>query len=285
MDLFGKKAQAENVELKKKVAELENEKYDLQTQSTDYAERLLECKRENREHRDKIAKLNASLSKHEVREWRVKELEDILARKEVEYKTTIDKLNKLLEEKNIEHTELYSKYKELENMNNCNLEAAQTLKEDLETEKNSCEWYSDKLTHRTAQLEKKEKELEIYKKNNKKLDTLWKLSEKKEKEAKEQLEDYSNTIRLQCDRIDAINTEKADLELQIKSLVASNKAKQIEIDRLKEDKDGKLYLDREKEEIKKLENIANNTKKGRIKSKNLKKSIDIRKNAIDRVQE
>ena len=261
MDLFGKKAQAENVELKKKVAELENEKYDLQTQSTDYAERLLECKRENREHRDKIAKLNASLSKHEVREWRVKELEDILARKEVEYKTTIDKLNKLLEEKNIEHTELYSKYKELENMNNCNLEAAQTLKEDLETEKNSCEWYSDKLTHRTAQLEKKEKE------------------------AKEQLEDYSNTIRLQCDRIDAINTEKADLELQIKSLVASNKAKQIEIDRLKEDKDGKLYLDREKEEIKKLENIANNTKKGRIKSKNLKKSIDIRKNAIDRVQE
>lgn len=229
MDLFGKKAQAENVELKKKVAELESEKYDLQTQSTDYAERLLECKRENREHRDKIAKLNASLSKHEVREWRVKELEDILARKEVEYKTSTDKLNKLLEEKTIEHTELYSKYKELENMNNCNLEAAQTLQKDLE--------------------------------------------------------DYANTIRLQCDRIDAINTEKADLELQIKSLTASNKAKQIEIDRLKEDKDGKLYLDREKEEIKKLENIANNTKKGRIKSKNLKKSIDIRKNAIDRVQE
>ena len=74
-------------------------------------------------------------------------------------------------------------------------------------------------------------------------------------------------------------------QLQIKSLLASNKAKQIEIDRLKEDKDGKLYLDREKEEIKKLEGIANNTKKGRIKSKNLKKSIDIRKNAIDRVQE
>lgn len=229
MDLFGKKAQAENVELKKKVAELESKKYDLQTQSTDYAERLLECKRENREHRDEIAKLHASLSKHEVREWRVKELEDILARKEVEYKTSTDKLNKLLEEKTIEHTELYSKYKELENMNNCNLEAAQTLQKDLE--------------------------------------------------------DYSNTIRLQCDRIDAINTEKADLELQIKSLIASNKAKQIEIDRLKEDKDGKLYLDREKEEIKKLENIANNTKKGRIKSKNLKKSIDIRKNAIDRVQE
>lgn len=229
MDLFGKKAQAENVELKKKVAELENKKYDLQTQSTDYAERLLECKRKNREYRDEIAKLNASLSKHEVKEWRVKELEDILARKEVEYKTSTDKLNKLLEEKTIEHTELYSKYKELENMNNCNLEAAQTLQKDLE--------------------------------------------------------DYANTIRLQCDRIDAINTEKADLELQIKSLVASNKTKQIEIDRLKEDKDGKLYLDREKEEIKKLEGIANNTKKGRIKSKNLKKSIDIRKNAIDRIQE
>ena len=229
MDLFGKKAQAENVELKKKVAELESEKYDLQTQSTDYAERLLECKRENREHRDEIAKLHVSLNKYEVREWRVKELEDILARKEVEYKTSTDKLNKLLEEKNIEHTELYSKYKELENMNNCNLEAAQTLQKDLE--------------------------------------------------------DYANTIRLQCDRIDAINTEKADLELQIKSLVASNKAKQIEIDRLKEDKDGKLYLDREKEEIKKLEGIANNTKKGRIKSKNLKKSINIRKNAIDRIQE
>lgn len=229
MDLFGKKAQAENVELKKKVAELKNEKYDLQTQSTDYAERLLECKRENREHRDEIAKLHVSLNKYEVREWRVKELEDILARKEVEYKTNTDKLNKLLEEKNIEHTELYSKYKEMENMNNCNLEAAQTLQKDLE--------------------------------------------------------DYANTIRLQCDRIDAINTEKADLELQIKSLLASNKAKQIEIDRLKEDKDGKLYLDREKEEIKKLENIANNTKKGRIKSKNLKKSIDIRKNAIDRIQE
>lgn len=229
MDLFGKKAQAENVELKKKVAELENEKYDLQTKSTDYAERLLECKRENREHRDEIAKLHVSLNKHEVREWRVKELEDILARKEVEYKTSIDKLNKLLEEKTIEYTELYSKYKEMENMNNCNLEAAKTLQKDLE--------------------------------------------------------DYANTIRLQCDRIDAINTEKADLELQIKSLTASNKAKQIEIDRLKEDKDGKLYLDREKEEIKKLENIANNTKKGRIKSKNLKKSIDIRKNAIDRIQE
>lgn len=229
MDLFGKKAQAENVELKKKVAELENEKYDLQTKSTDYAERLLECKRENREHRDEIAKLHVSLNKHEVKEWRVKELEDILARKEVEYKTSTDKLNKLLEEKTIEHTELYSKYKEMENMNNCNLEAAQTLQKDLE--------------------------------------------------------DYSNTIRLQCDRIDAINTEKADLELQIKSLLASNKAKQIEIDRLKEDKDGKLYLDREKEEIKKLEGIANNTKKGRIKSKNLKKSIDIRKNAIDRIQE
>ena len=229
MDLFGKKAQAENVELKKKVAELEKEKYDLQTQSTDYAERLLKCKRENREHRDEIAKLHVSLNKHEVKEWRVKELEDILARKEVEYKTSIDKLNKLLEEKTIEYTELYSKYKEMENMNNCNLEAAQTLQKDLE--------------------------------------------------------DYANTIRLQCDRIDAINTEKADLELQIKSLVASNKAKQIEIDRLKEDKDGKLYLDREKEEIKKLENIANNTKKGRIKSKNLKKSIDIRKNAIDRIQE
>ena len=246
MDLFGKKAQAENVELKKKVAELENEKYDLQTQSTDYAERLLECRRENREHRDEIAKLNASLSKHEVKEWRVKELEDIIARKEVEYKE---------------------------------------LEKDLETEKNSCEWYSDKLTHRTTQLEKKEKELEIYKENNKKLDTLWKLKEKKIEELNEQLEDYSNTIRLQCDRIDAINTEKADLELQIKSLLASNKAKQIEIDRLKEDKDGKLYLDREKEEIKKLEGIANNTKKGRIKSKNLKKSINIRKNAIDRVQE
>lgn len=229
MDLFGKKAQAENVELKKKVAELESKKYDLQTQSTDYAERLLECKRENREHRDEIAKLHVSLNKHEVREWRVKELEDILARKEVEYKTSIDKLNKLLEEKTIEYTELYSKYKEMENMNNCNLEAAKTLQKDLE--------------------------------------------------------DYANTIRLQCDRIDAINTEKADLELQIKSLTASNKAKQIEIDRLKEDKDGKLYLDREKEEIKKLENIANNTKKGRIKSKNLKKSIDIRKNAIDRIQE
>lgn len=229
MDLFGKKAQAENVELKKKVAELENEKYDLQTKSTNYAERLLECKRENREHRDEIAKLHVSLNKYEVREWRVKELEDILARKEVEYKTSTDKLNKLLEEKTIEHTELYSKYKELENMNNSNLEAAQTLQKDLE--------------------------------------------------------DYANTIRLQCDRIDAINTEKADLELQIKSLVASNKAKQIEIDRLKEDKDGKLYLDQEKEEIKKLEGIANNTKKGRIKSKNLKKSIDIRKNAIDRIQE
>lgn len=229
MDLFGKKAQAENVELKKKVAELESKKYDLQTQSTDYAERLLECKRENREHRDEIAKLHVSLNKYEVREWRVKELEDILARKEVEYKTSTDKLNKLLEEKTIEHTELYSKYKELENMNNCNLEAAQTFQKDLE--------------------------------------------------------DYANTIRLQCDRIDAINTEKADLELQIKSLVASNKAKQIEIDRLKEDKDGKLYLDQEKEEIKKLEGIANNTKKGRIKSKNLKKSIDIRKNAIDRIQE
>lgn len=229
MDLFGKKAQAENVELKKKVAELESKKYDLQTQSTDYAERLLECKRENREHRDEIAKLHVSLNKYEVREWRVKELEDILARKEVEYKTSTDKLNKLLEEKTIEYTELYSKYKEMENMNNCNLEAAQTLQKDLE--------------------------------------------------------DYANTIRLQCDRIDAINTEKADLELQIKSLVASNKAKQIEIDRLKEDKDGKLYLDREKEEIKKLEGIANNTKKGRIKSKNLKKSIDIRKNAIDRIQE
>ena len=229
MDLFGKKAQAENVELKKKVAELESKKYDLQTQSTDYAERLLECKRENREHRDEIAKLHVSLNKHEVKEWRVKELEDILARKEVEYKTSTDKLNKLLEEKTIEHTELYSKYKEMENMNNCNLEAAQTLQKDLE--------------------------------------------------------DYANTIRLQCDRIDAINTEKADLELQIKSLVASNKAKQIEIDRLKEDKDGKLYLDQEKEEIKKLEGIANNTKKGRIKSKNLKKSIDIRKNAIDRIQE
>lgn len=218
MDLFGKKAQTENVELKKKVAELENKKYDLQTQSTDYAERLLECKKKNREYRDEIAKLNASLSEHEVKEWRVKELEDIISRKEVEYKEL-------------------------------------------------------------------EKDLEIYKENNKKLDTLWKLSEKKEKEAKEQLEDYSNTIRLQCDRIDAINTEKADLELQIKSLLASNKAKQIEIDRLKEDKDGKLYLDREKEEIKKLEGIANNTKKGRIKSKNLKKSIDIRKNAIDRIQE
>ena len=246
MDLFGKKAQAENVELKKKVAELESKKYDLQTQATDYAERLLECKKENREHRDEIAKLHVSLNKHEVKEWRVKELEDIIARKEVEYKE---------------------------------------LEKDLETEKNSCEWYSDKLTHRTAQLEKKEKELEIYKENNKKLDTLWKLSERKEKEAKEQLEDYANTIKLQCDRIDAISTEKADLELQIKSLVASNKAKQIEIDRLKEDKDGKLYLDREKEEIKKLEGIANNTKKGRIKSKNLKKSINIRKNAIDRVQE
>ena len=229
MDLFGKKAQVENVELKKKVAELEKEKYDLQTQATDQAEKLLECKRENREHRDEIAKLHVSLNKHEVKEWRVKELEDILARKEVEYKTSTDKLNKLLEEKTIKYTELYSKYKEMENMNNCNLEAAQTLQKDLE--------------------------------------------------------DYANTIRLQCDRIDAINTEKADLELQIKSLVASNKAKQIEIDRLKEDKDGKLYLDREKEEIKKLENIANNTKKGRIKSKNLKKSINIRKNAIDRVQE
>lgn len=254
MDLFGKKAQAENVELKKKVAELENEKYDLQTQSTDYAERLLECKRENREHRDEIAKLHVSLNKHEVKEWRVKELEDILARKEVEYKTSTDKLNKLLEEKTIEHTELHSKYKKMENMNNSNLEATQTLQKDLASMTEICECYYDKL-------------------------------EKKEKEAKEQLEDYSNTIRLQCDRIDAINTEKADLELQIKSLVASNKAKQIEIDRLKEDKDGKLYLDREKEEIKKLENIANNTKKGRIKSKNLKKSIDIRKNAIDRVQE
>lgn len=240
MDLFGKKAQAENVELKERIENLQKSK-----------------------------------------NYRIKNLEeeiDFLGENE-------KKLNKLLEEKTIEYTELYSKYEELENMNNCNLEAVQTLKEDLEKEKNSCEWYSDKLTHRTAQLEKKEKELEIYKENNKKLDTLWKLSERKEKEAKEQLEDYANTIKLQCDRIDAISTEKADLELQIKSLVASNKAKQIEIDRLKEDKDGKLYLDREKEEIKKLEGIANNTKKGRIKSKNLKKSINIRKNAIDRVQE
>ena len=184
MDLFGKKAQAENVELKERIENLQKSK-----------------------------------------NYRIKNLEeeiDFLGENE-------KKLNKLLEEKTIEHTELYSKYKELENMNNCNLEAAQTLQKDLE--------------------------------------------------------DYANTIRLQCDRIDAINTEKADLELQIKSLLASNKAKQIEIDRLKEDKDGKLYLDREKEEIKKLEGIANNTKKGRIKSKNLKKSIDIRKNAIDRIQE
>ena len=184
MDLFGKKAQAENVELKERIENLQKSK-----------------------------------------NYRIKNLEeeiDFLGENE-------KKLNKLLEEKTIEYTELYSKYKELENMNNSNLEAAQTLQKDLE--------------------------------------------------------DYANTIRLQCDRIDAINTEKADLELQIKSLVASNKAKQIEIDRLKEDKDGKLYLDREKEEIKKLEGIANNTKKGRIKSKNLKKSIDIRKNAIDRIQE
>lgn len=261
MDLFGKKAQAENVELQQNIKALE--------------ERLVGAKKLYEEKVEEYLKLQES------KNYRIKNLEeeiDFLGENE-------KKLNKLLEEKTIEHTELYSKYKEMENMNNCNLEAAQTLKEDLETEKNSCEWYSDKLTHRTAQLEKKEKELEIYKENNKKLDTLWKLSEKKEKEAKEQLEDYSNTIRLQCDRIDAINTEKADLELQIKSLVASNKAKQIEIDRLKKDKDGKLYLDREKEEIKKLEGIANNTKKGRIKSKNLKKSIDIRKNAIDRVQE
>ena len=261
MDLFGKKAQAENVELQQNIKALE--------------ERLVGAKKLYEEKVEEYLKLQES------KNYRIKNLEeeiDFLGENE-------KKLNKLLEEKTIEHTGLYSKYKEMENMNNCNLEAVQTLKEDLEKEKNSCEWYSDKLTHRTAQLEKKEKELEIYKENNKKLDTLWKLSEKKEKEAKEQLEDYSNTIRLQCDRIDAINTEKADLELQIKSLLASNKAKQIEIDRLKEDKDGKLYLDREKEEIKKLENIANNTKKGRIKSKNLKKSIDIRKNAIDRVQE
>lgn len=250
MDLFGKKAQAENVELK-----------------------------------ERIEKLQELLDKERAKAWRLTELEGILAGKDAEYKISTNKLNKLLEVKTIEYTELYSKYKELENMNNCNLEAAKTLKEDLEKEKNSCEWYSDKLTHRTAQLEKKEKELENYKENNKKLDTLWKLKEKKIEELNEQLEDYSNTIRLQCDRIDAINTEKADLELQIKSLTASNKAKQIEIDRLKEDKDGKLYLDREKEEIKKLEGIANNTKKGRIKSKNLKKSIDIRKNAIDRIQE
>lgn len=194
MDLFGKKAQAENVELK-----------------------------------ERIEKLQELLDKERAKAWRLTELEGILAGKDAEYKISTNKLNKLLEVKTIEYTELYSKYKELENMNNCNLEAAQTLQKDLE--------------------------------------------------------DYANTIRLQCDRIDAISTEKADLELQIKSLVASNKAKQIEIDRLKEDKDGKLYLDREKEEIKKLEGIANNTKKGRIKSKNLKKSINIRKNAIDRVQE
>ena len=205
MDLFGKKAQAENVELQQNIKALE--------------ERLVGAKKLYEEKVEEYLKLQES------KNYRIKNLEeeiDFLGENE-------KKLNKLLEEKNIEHTELYSKYKELENMNNCNLEAAQTLQKDLE--------------------------------------------------------DYANTIRLQCDRIDAINTEKADLELQIKSLVASNKAKQIEIDRLKEDKDGKLYLDREKEEIKKLENIANNTKKGRIKSKNLKKSIDIRKNAIDRIQE
>ena len=205
MDLFGKKAQAENVELQQNIKALE--------------ERLVGAKKLYEEKVEEYLKLQES------KNYRIKNLEeeiDFLGENE-------KKLNKLLEEKNIEHTELYSKYKELENMNNCNLEAAQTLQKDLE--------------------------------------------------------DYANTIRLQCDRIDAINTEKADLELQIKSLVASNKAKQIEIDRLKEDKDGKLYLDREKEEIKKLEGIANNTKKGRIKSKNLKKSIDIRKNAIDRIQE
>lgn len=205
MDLFGKKAQAENVELQQNIKALE--------------ERLVGAKKLYEEKVEEYLKLQES------KNYRIKNLEeeiDFLGENE-------KKLNKLLEEKNIEHTELYSKYKEMENMNNCNLEAAQTLQKDLE--------------------------------------------------------DYANTIRLQCDRIDAINTEKADLELQIKSLVASNKAKQIEIDRLKEDKDGKLYLDREKEEIKKLEGIANNTKKGRIKSKNLKKSIDIRKNAIDRIQE
>lgn len=205
MDLFGKKAQAENVELQQNIKALE--------------ERLVGAKKLYEEKVEEYLKLQES------KNYRIKNLEeeiDFLGENE-------KKLNKLLEEKTIEHTELYSKYKELENMNNCNLEAAQTLQKDLE--------------------------------------------------------DYANTIRLQCDRIDAINTEKADLELQIKSLVASNKAKQIEIDRLKEDKDGKLYLDREKEEIKKLEGIANNTKKGRIKSKNLKKSIDIRKNAIDRIQE
>lgn len=194
MDLFGKKAQAENVELK-----------------------------------ERIERLQERLTEEKAKAWRLTELEGILAEKDADYKIRTDKLNKILEKKTIEHTELYSKYKKLENMNNSNLEAAQTLQKDLE--------------------------------------------------------DYANTIRLQCDRIDAINTEKADLELQIKSLIASNKAKQIEIDRLKEDKDGKLYLDREKEEIKKLEGIANNTKKGRIKSKNLKKSIYIRKNAIDRIQE
>lgn len=205
MDLFGKKAQAENVELQQNIKALE--------------ERLVGAKKLYEEKVEEYLKLQES------KNYRIKNLEeeiDFLGENE-------KKLNKLLEEKNIEHTELYSKYKELENMNNCNLEAAQTFQKDLE--------------------------------------------------------DYANTIRLQCDRIDAINTEKADLELQIKSLVASNKAKQIEIDRLKEDKDGKLYLDQEKEEIKKLEGIANNTKKGRIKSKNLKKSIDIRKNAIDRIQE
>lgn len=205
MDLFGKKAQAENVELQQNIKALE--------------ERLVGAKKLYEEKVEEYLKLQES------KNYRIKNLEeeiDFLGENE-------KKLNKLLEEKTIEHTELYSKYKELENMNNCNLEAAQTLQKDLE--------------------------------------------------------DYANTIRLQCDRIDAINTEKADLELQIKSLLASNKAKQIEIDRLKEDKDGKLYLDREKEEIKKLEGIANNTKKGRIKSKNLKKSIDIRKNAIDRIQE
>lgn len=205
MDLFGKKAQAENVELQQNIKALE--------------ERLVGAKKLYEEKVEEYLKLQES------KNYRIKNLEeeiDFLGENE-------KKLNKLLEEKTIEHTELYSKYKEMENMNNSNLEAAQTLQKDLE--------------------------------------------------------DYANTIRLQCDRIDAINTEKADLELQIKSLVASNKAKQIEIDRLKEDKDGKLYLDREKEEIKKLENIANNTKKGRIKSKNLKKSIDIRKNAIDRIQE
>lgn len=205
MDLFGKKAQAENVELQQNIKALE--------------ERLVGAKKLYEEKVEEYLKLQES------KNYRIKNLEeeiDFLGENE-------KKLNKLLEEKTIEHTELYSKYKEMENMNNCNLEAAQTLQKDLE--------------------------------------------------------DYANTIRLQCDRIDAINTEKADLELQIKSLVASNKAKQIEIDRLKEDKDGKLYLDREKEEIKKLEGIANNTKKGRIKSKNLKKSINIRKNAIDRIQE